>query len=357
MTGGGRRGVALAAVLFVLLAVAALVAGTFFVALQEFRIGRNSVLARRALDAAEAGLEAALARWGGGSGGLGGLDSAGTLGFDGVLPDGSGSYRGAVQRLNARLFLIRSTGRAGFGEGEPSERTVAIVARLVPPRVEPPAALTVAGQATVGGRALVNGLGEPVGGGKCAGAADTAAGLAVADSALVRLKGCVLGDCVRGSPPVLVDPALGGGGAPGAGVPVLGESGWAGLRTLADTTLAPTAAVAANPAWPEVVRAAGDLHLEGGRGRGVLLVEGDLLLSGGAVWEGLVAVRGTLKTQDAGGVVRGAALAGAAELGGGGAEGVEVARSACLVRRALEAAAPLRALGERGWGELFKAGT
>jgi hypothetical protein len=335
------RGVALVAVLFVLLALAALVAALFFAALQEHRIGRNTAAARRAFDAAEAGLAAALARWAGG--GLGLLDSGRLASLSGALPGGTGEYSVVARRLSTRLFLIRSE---GWERTATARSHLAVIARLVPQPLEPGGALTSAGSVTVAAPFAVDGAGGPPGGTGCDGPPDTAAGLVLADTSLLALEGCVAGACVRGRPAVAGDVTLGL-----ASPPVVGESGWAALVSLADTVR--SGVQPAPPGSPgRILYAPGDLALAGIAVSGIVLVEGDLLLTGAARVDGLVIVRGTMRTDGAGGLVTGAAIAGAAELraaiGGAG-----VAFSRCSLGRALRLAAPAQPLPERGWAELF----
>jgi hypothetical protein len=337
----GRRGIALAAVLLVLLIVAALVAATFVAALQEFRVGRNTILARRAIDAAEAGLGDALGRWA--EGGLGRVDSAGWVSFSGTLGAGTAAYEGTVQRLNADLFLVRSTGR---DRGGTSRRTVAAVVELVAAAPALRAALTVAGDARVGAGSLVDGSSADSGSASCVGADLPVAGLLLGDSARLRLEGCGPGSCVRGTPPILTLPGL----EPGE-LPVAEGIGWPDLVRLADTIVGgappPTGAPSA-----VVLYAPGDLRLVGGSRRGILLVGGDLVLTDGATVEGLVLVRGTLTVQGAGGTIVGAAVAGGADLGPVTGPGA-VSYSPCALRRALALPARARPLAERWWSELF----
>ena len=106
----GRRGIALPLALFVLIAVGALVGGSFFLGRLEQDSGRNTLFAAQAREAAEAGISEALA----------GLEAAtlestvigapplplGTL----VLRPGV-SATSDVRRLTETVFLVRAEGR------------------------------------------------------------------------------------------------------------------------------------------------------------------------------------------------------------------------------------------------------
>jgi hypothetical protein len=337
----GQRGIALVASMFVLVVLAALLTGLFYAGLQEFRIGRNTVLDQRAFNAAEAGLDATLARWDAARlNRLGPNDSAA---FSGSLPRGTGSYSGTVLRLNDWLFLIRSTGTDGSGT---SQRTLAVVARLAPLQLASAAALGVGGKVSIGAAGLVDGLGVDPDGGTCPRRRTPASGLVVGDMGNLSMAECPTGSCARGSPPVREDPAVGL-----SPVPFLGEVSWASLAGSADTILPGGPSWLPGPVSP-VVYAAGDLSVNGGGGEGVLLVQGNLVLDGGTRLVGLVAVRGTLVVRG-GAWITGAVLAGAAVVGGQDGEGrTVVAYSGCAVERALAAAAQARRLRERAWTEL-----
>jgi hypothetical protein len=103
----------------------------------------------------------------------------------------------------------------------------------------------------------------------------------------------------------------------------------------------------------------GNLKLQGGRGQGILLVEGDLTATGGMVFYGPVFVTGTLSTtgnsgQGAkffGGVVAGnVALDDLTKLAGGAL----VSYSSCAIQRALQNSATPSPLAERSWVQLYQ---
>jgi len=336
------RGIALVASMFVLMVVAALVAAAFFAALQEYRIGQNTVRVGRAAGAAEAGLAAALAGWS--AAGMHRLQVGSAAPFAGTLPGGTGGYHGVVRRLNDQLFLLSSTGADASGS---ALETVAEVVRVAPIGLALGAAVTVAGPATISSAALVDGSSAP--GPGCAAQADTVAGLRLADLRQLSLAGCAVGGCVRGRPAAEEDASL-----RGAAVPVLGESGWASLAAIAETVRGGSAPPGSLPGpGAPVVFAPGDLVVEGGAGVGLLLVQGDLVLTGGASLEGLVVVRGTLRIQGAGGTISGAVLAGGLDMAGPASGPVTIGYSTCGLRRALAEAGGVLPLAERGWVELF----
>ncbi len=103
-----------------------------------------------------------------------------------------------------------------------------------------------------------------------------------------------------------------------------------------------------------VIYAPGDLKISGGYGQGVLLVEGDLEVQGGAQFFGPVIVRGRLKTTGTGGHFLGGVMAANVELDQNTVLGNAVVQySNCALIKALAGSAfPSFAQG-RSWVELY----
>jgi hypothetical protein len=352
-TGGPEPGFALAAALFALAVIAALVGGAFFAASQELRVGLNHRWSEQASGAAEAGLLVALAE--GAAGRWRAVAAGDSLRFSGSLPSGTGSYAGAVQRLNAQLFLVRATGVDVTGQ---SERTVGALARLVPWPIRPPAALTVRGVLQMDGTAWIDGRdGVPSGWTGCpAGGQDSLPGLvrleadtAVGDTALLERSGLDWEALVALADRTYAGPAVGpltpGPAALGSACNASARDNWGEPRRQA-------------PGAPcenyfPVIYVDGDLTLAGGRGQGILLVRGDLDITGGAEFTGLVVTTGRLRMAD-GGFLVGAVLA----LNGGSdpstlGSGSAVRLSTCALVAAGLSAAPARAFRDRFWLDLY----
>jgi hypothetical protein len=99
-----------------------------------------------------------------------------------------------------------------------------------------------------------------------------------------------------------------------------------------------------------VVRIAGPANIRGGQGQGILLVEGDLTVTGPFQFDGIVIVRGVLTTTGADTLSRtfwGGVIAGRVQ----GAN--QFTYSKCSIDKALRAAARPKPLASRAWGELF----
>jgi len=369
----GSRGFALAASVFALALIAALIAGVFFAARQEMRLGENVQSAERAFDAAEAGLHSVLAQWEPGTYDV--LPPGGSAGFSGLLPGGTGSFSGSVLRLNRRLFLIRSTGQ---DPGGASWRSLAGLVRLMPVPLAFGAAISVSGQLVAGNGSLIRGDDQPPDGRDCASAGTAVPGVAIKDASGFSAPGCSDSSCIHGNPPVRLAPTIGDSASRAAD-----GAAWEALVSMATNIYDDEGVAMANPspmgtsstcdtsapdnwgdtAMPPVVAgcaryypiiyARGDLRITGGSGQGVLLVAGDLEVEGGFTFNGPVVVRGKLTVQGGGGRFTGGVKASSAVLLPSGSGYAEFAFSRCAVANALLSRAPARPLAERSWAELF----
>ncbi len=125
-----RRGMALAMALFALVVMEALVAAAFFVGRLEMQSGQNTFFAFQAAEAAEAGMNDAIA----------GLSEAALqpvpIGAALALPDidlGDAIARRVVLRLTSSLFLVRATGHRSDAAGNDlAVRTLGSLVKLVP---------------------------------------------------------------------------------------------------------------------------------------------------------------------------------------------------------------------------------
>lgn len=375
---GAAPGFALAAALFALVILSALSAAAFFAALEEIRLGRNGRMAETAFGAAEAGLSRALAA--GRAGGWGALAVGDSAVWSEALSSGAGRFDVMVLRLNGRLLLVRSTGADASGG---AQRVLGMVVRLGGEGIRLPAALVAGGTVEIGAASVIDGRdSDPPGWAGCPGAGrDTVAGVALPSIAdLIEGPECAGLTCVTGAPPLAADPALrdsipfGPGGTDhgrlvrwaGSVYPAVGGGAFVtpapvGTDSSCDRSLSGNwgepgrpGVVAGCRSYFPVVYAAGDLTMLGGRGQGVLMVDGDLMLTGGAEFRGAVLVGGALRASGAGGRVIGGVVAGGR--GGGVAvrlEGLSVAFSSCALGLAGAVLAPAWPLPERSWAYLY----
>jgi hypothetical protein len=353
--------------------IGSLVAAAHFAGVQSQRAGQRRFHQAEALAAAEYGVErvaanAPLAAWRGMLPGA--TDSAGpwTVGGAGV------SVR--ITRLGDSLqpiVLLEGTGTAGSASGRRARRTTSLTLTLSEGRFAPLGALTVGGPVTVGAGANIEGADLPPSGWSCPPGGGALPGIATPDATSVSSAACGPG-CLGGAPPVSQLPAA----ADSSTYLSFGEVSWAQLAAGAQrvppvATPSPVVSVGAcltsDPSnWGDPTRgtppgpcegftpllfAPGDLHLAGGAGQGVLLVGGDLIVSGGARFTGLIVTRGTVHAQGAGGRIEGALMAASLSGATGSIAGpLAIVHSRCALRAAEAAAVRLLPIPFRGWAEV-----
>jgi hypothetical protein len=370
-----ERGFALVAAVFGLVIIAALVTGAFFAARQEMSVGRSSQGFQRAFGAAEAGLNNTIVQWNSGS--WNALAVGDSAAVSGTLPSNTGSYAGAVRRLNNELFVIRSVGQDPTGA---TQRTLAALARLQLIQMDFNAALTTRGSVRIGGSSFIDGVDQNPTGWSCpSGALDTLAGITTRDSTLISTSGCSGLTCLRGDPKIDQDPTIND-----STFFKFGDLDWDELVAMATKSypagavgpLQPTAVGDAttcttatlnnwgNPyltspplgclTYFPIIYVNGNLKLTGGYGQGILLVSGDLEVQGGFEFYGPVIIRGSLKTSGTGGHFNGGLMAANVDLETSSVLGdAVVTYSSCAIARALQFNAPGRLLAQRSWAELF----
>lgn len=377
-----ERGIALAVAVFALVVIGALVAGTFFAGRLEQMAGRNTFMAAQAAEAAEAGLNDAVA--GQTATGLLNLAINSNLGAGTPLADLPVGYRTTatrtINRLTENVFLVRSIGtRTDAAGGQLASRTIGQLIRLMQPDIAVNAGLTALGNVTITGGAEVTGMdGVPP-----SWVDPSVSCPPLGNVTGVRYNGGTLtitgaGD-VAGAPDSTLDGTLN---------PTDMQDDFNKLKALATLIItnpnppemAPAYTASVPPRcdtsvqtnWGEpilptdpcfdyfpIIYRNGNLKLQGGRGQGILLVEGDLEATGGMIFYGPVMVTGTLSTsgnsgQGAkffGGVIAGnVALDDLSKLAGGAL----VSYSSCAIHRALQHSATVGTLAERSWVQLYQ---
>ncbi len=357
----GERGVALAAAIFAIVVVGLLVAGSFLVATWEHRIGRDTVLFRHATAAAEAGAELTLARWDQGT--YPGLLVGDSAAYSGPVGANSGWFRTSVHRLNDELFFVAAE---GFSRDFVARHVVGLLARVQPVEVEIAAALEVFGPIWIGSSAVISGRdSDPAGWTGCPRSIGDLPAIRAVDSSHVEIAVCP--ECARdgiiftdslpdsalrwhgdfadlvsraskvvgGGPYVEVGPSFKEGGR----CSTADERNWGDPRNASPCA-----------SYFPVIYAPEGTKLAGGRGQGVLLVQGDLELSGGFEFVGPVFVTGILVIKGAGAsIVGGVSTANADPDRASRLERGRIQYSGCAVWRALTRVAGIMRLRERSW--------
>lgn len=373
---GNRSGFALAIALIAIVVIGAIIAGVFFASTQEYRIGRNTLLQTRAMTAAEYGLQHVMRP---------GL-FAGTTTMQNPV-GGNPEIRtftvgGSVDtlrltRLNTNTFWVVSEGSAGLsGSSAAARRRVGAAIIITPLNINVLGALTTRGATRIGGSSFINGNDvNPVGWG-CPAAGPALPGIAIPDDDLITTSGCSGLTCVQGDPKVDENPAA----AEDSTYFKFGDIEWAELVAMAHkaipagatlTGIGPTlSGTTCNTGdiknWGDpdklttcgnyypIIYAAGNLSITTGKGQGILLVEGDLMVQGGFQFFGPVIVRGRLRTEGTGGHFNGGVLAANVELDQNTILGnAVISYSSCVLRMATQSIVTPGLPDGNSWVELF----
>jgi len=349
------RGAALLLVVVALVVGGGLAAAGFLLALGDRRAASDAVELIRALQAAEEGAAVQVAGWR--SGAHHRLGIGDSVPFSGATGAGA-VYRGWVRRLGTWLYLVEAAGTSGR-----ARQRAGLLVRPRPLVLPLDAALTVSEQARLAGSGVVRGLDEGPAGWGCPEPGPPVAGVRVAPAASVDTAGCAADGCSLGTPPFLIDSAS---PTPSSLASEIGP--------LADKTLPPgrwlirpvasggkcTVQDPANWGDPDdptgpcgdyfpVVHVPGDLVVAGGRGQGVLLVEGDLIAEGEFRFFGPVVVTGRLTTTSEVGHFKGGVVAARVVLAQNVPGGGVVEFSSCVLGRAIAATPEGEMLVSRAW--------
>ena len=369
----GERGFALAVSVFALVIIAALITGVFFAARQEMKIGESSLAAQRAFNAADAGINNAVANW---DMSWNSLATNATATFNGSLPGGSATWSGTVQRLNPQLYFVQVT---GADKNNLATRTLGALSRLLVLQMSMKGAITTQGHLKIGGSSFINGVDTNPSGWSCPLVDDTMPGIATSDSAHITTAGCGGYSCVQGDPKILNDPTITGSTFlqfgdldwddlvsmatkvyPGAYGPA-NDFGPVGTATTCDKAVMDNwgdpmvpASVAGCSNYFPIIYVNGDFKATGGYGQGILIINGNVEVQGGWQFFGPVIVKGSVTTQGTGGHFNGGLLAANLDLDQDVILGdAVVTYSSCAIFKALNANTPGRWLRQRSWVDLF----
>jgi hypothetical protein len=362
-----RSGFALPVAVFAIVIIGALVAGAFFASTQEFRIGTNTIEQTRALGAAEFGLNQTQATWNGSWNTT--MQRGEVRTVTPATSDGSvATVR--VTRLNDQAFLVASEGVSGQ-----SRRRTAKLLVLNVPQLNILAALTARGATKIGGSSFIDGNDHNYPGWDCPAAGAALPGIAASDTTDITRSGCKNYSCVDGNPKVVENPAAGDtstyfnfGSLDWRQLTAMASKIASGSKTVLPSVVNGACDVNNVTNWGEPVKAnggpcvdyypiiyaPGDATLNGVRGQGILLVEGDLSVQGGFEFYGPVIVRGTLKTAGTGGHFNGGVMAANVDLDQNVVIGnAVISFSRCAILKALNSSAQLASGIERSWYEVY----
>lgn len=380
-----RKGLALPMALGSIIIIGMILAGVFFTATQENRVGRNTITQERAFRGAEYGLNNAYANWSADNFSRLAVGAT-TVVVDDQRSGAAGGWIDSVRatRLNNSTYMLVSTAYSGSGITQARHRTSAVY-RIAFPSINFLAALTVKGQLKLGGSSFTEGQDtKPTGWSDCPPVGAEQPGVAVSDSSMIDLSGCTNFRCVDGNPNVQTTTAVNDSNTffsygPDANWNTLTAAAtinFSGSQTMNGVAPATTAGGACNTAintnWGDPNRStptgacesyfpiiyfqgtSSSVHITGGIGQGILLVDGDLVVDGGFQWYGPVIARGHVSTQGTGGHFNGAVMAANVDLELNSELGnALITYSSCAITDALVGAGIPKKLTQRSWSEMY----
>ncbi len=363
-----ERGMVLLVAIMGLVVTGTVITGFVLSGVMERRDANSTRRSAQAFAVAEHGLGETVGNWESGVYNMLAVDSSVTV--TGSPAGASGSYTGTVRRLNNELFVVDVTGQDA---GSRTQQSIAALVRLRTIAMDVRAALTTQGATTIGGNAEVDGTNtDPPAWMNCD--PDTSlAGIRLPPGDLTGIGGCSgpSYSCITGSPPITEDATI-----DSTTFFEYGDMDWDALVQMANKAVTPgthtgigpdiqggECMIATEDNWGDplaptsvcgdyfpIMYVAGPLHISGGYGQGILLVEGDLSVQGGFEFFGVVITRGLLKTTGTGGHFNGAVMAANVDLDDNSILGDALVQySSCAVARALTNAAPGALLRSRGW--------
>jgi len=385
-----RGGFALMMAMGALVIIAVLVAGSSYIQLQESRLGQNSLVQSRAFAAAEYGLNKIQADWDR----TPNLQMENGASFDTTYTlEGQGTCQVRYTRLNNETFWIIATGEAAansaLGKSRTAVKRMGAILRLRIPSIKAEGAITTNGDVTVKGAGQVRGENTtPPGWTGCPSSPNKSA-LTVGTSASVSIQ---KDQNVTGSPQVTKtavadDPntyvkfgdetwdALVAQAVPPAGktitdmadgTPSTNPDGSCNKAATANygepwrTAQNAGAVTACNNYFPIVYVSNGDATTtfgsHGGRGQGILLINGHFRFNAGFEWHGLIITRGNVVKANGHAKIYGSIMAAAADPGNDDQDftgTVDIYYSACSVERAMRGSAQVLQAKERAWAEIY----
>lgn len=379
-----RRGFALPAAVFALIVVGVLVTGGFYLARQETRIGVASGRATTAFYLAERGANEVMSQWDAAR--FGGLANWGTASVSDTTESGIWSVN--VTKMSSRLYFLLASGRVEDGSAVYGDagRMVGVVARLTTADVEPEAALTTVDDLKFGGSAFIDGndFNPPEWAGQCSASGAGKPGVLIDDIANINYLTTKSETNIVGFPQAVEERA----GMTSADLLAFGDLTWDDLAALA--TVNYPSKVTVTQLQPDSLEVGGSYICDVGQqgnwgdpyhpagvcgnhfpiiyahnglkiaasdaGQGILLVDGDLEVSGGHEFYGPVIIKGTLTTTGTGGHFVGGVVAANVNLDLSTVLGDAVIQfSSCSVARAIlnnSSLTQVRPLERRSWVDL-----
>ena len=363
---------ALFVTLVAIIVIGGLVSAIMATTTLEQRTGETARRQNQAFAVADAAMSGVVANWLSGSWNL--MAVGASTAISGNSPNGTGTYTGSVSRVNDEIFMVDVVGK---DRASSARQRLAMLVKLRILKFDISAALTTRGVGSIGGSAAVTGIDTPPWP-DCPVAGLPEAGIRHPDpNDLSFIGGCSGASCVTGDPNVEADPTVNDNTFFN-----YSDNDWTSLQATATITLPPATYNQITPSavsgvcdlsdldnWGEPRRPAivpsctnyfpiiyvdGDMKANGGYGQGILLVNGDFEVTGNFEFDGVVVVRGRLKSTGTGNKITGGVLAANIDLDNSQVLGNAVLTfSRCAIDRAQNASAPGAQFRSRGWMQVF----
>jgi hypothetical protein len=367
----GKRGAALALVVFALFILGMLSSTAFVLSFGERQVDRKFVRFQQASAAADAGAYEPLRRWDVVR--YNRLEVGGRAFFAGEIADGTGSYEGAVTRLGPRLFLVSSEGMSANTEVRQRSGTIM---RLRSLRVTIDAALEIRGPLDIGESVRIAGSDRSPYAWNCppTSAYLPALRIPASDPEVPPWTGCEPSRCLDGSPLWGVDSSGAGSGPVGLGGETLADlravaahilqGGGIRAQSVESNGICVTESPNnwGNPYDPggacgdhfPAVYSESDLLVQSGYGQGIVVVDGDLTVSGDFHYFGVVVVTGRFQSVGIGSKITGAVIVDNRDFEPQTLDGLtRIQYSSCVVSRSLAGSGRGVLLQERSWLDLY----
>lgn len=376
-----ERGMALATVIIALMVVGALVAGALLIGMQEQRISESTRSLTKSFGLTEGGASEILGSWSASANNTTALYPTASITIASTPSNtGKGVYGGSVRKLTEQLYLFDITGRdsttvQGHVRGDGARQRLGLLTRVVPLPVDVQAAFTIGAPVNFGGgNVFVQGTDQtPTGWTGCSAAGPAVAGVRAKQAGDVAGSGGQM----TGTPPTLISPAMDSTTFMQFGTTNYNALAAAATIQLAAGTYAPapviTGGVCTNSStnWGAPLAPTGAcgkrypiVHISGwsstttitgGSGQGILLVDGNLTISGAFTFYGIVIVRGKMSTTAGGSpTIYGSLLVQSMNFATTSFAGnANIRFSRCALQRVRDAVGNPNMLRSRGWVELL----
>ena len=397
-----RDGFAMFMALGALVIIGVLVAASSMIALQETRLGQNSLVQARAFAAAEYGLNRIQADW----------DRTPNLTmnvgarFDTTYNLAEGTADVHYVRLNNETFWIVSEGQAMVGNNvslaRQGRKRLGAILRLRIPTIKSEGAITANGSIKVSGSTAIDGNNNvpPGWGANCDASQPAKAGVAVpttSDTTQIKVS-----NISGGSPKILKSASAGSAST----YVSFGDENWTSLQGLANFQYLNGVLPDARPSvdgtgtctrqndqsnWGEPYRAGASntpnnvtpvaacenwfpiiyatcpapwptppatctISFNGGRGQGIMMIYGDLFINGNLDWFGLIIVSGDVKKGNGSPVIYGSVMSANSDMDLQNSEftgNSTFKYSQCSLERAMRGTALVLQAKDRSWTELY----